>query len=426
MRRGAITAWLALAAAVVAGVLSIGRLWLADHAVLSNLVWAEDGLFPLCVRAHDVASCAVDPYSGYLLLVPRLVAWPVSWVPLDSWPAATNLAAALLAALLAALAVAVLRASGTGAVASVVVALLPTLVPIVAFEAINVTASVYMLMVFVAALALCFPARDRFWTWAYVVGALLVTLTIPSSAILFLPLAVNALRGRIPRRGAIATAVAMVVGLAAQAAAAILTANPRPMHWSLDALRSWMETLPSALLTFWPGQTELTASGSFASTTVGWTQAGIVVTGVVLVLGIVLVVLRGTTANGVGLLLLTGLFLGAVPAAAGYANNRYFVIPALLWLAAVLIGLDRVVPRHEIVLAVVTVVLVVAWIPGLRASDFRSTATPEWAAMLAQARATCAANPDGTVALSFSPSWPFSDAVFPGPTNNVVPCASVS
>jgi hypothetical protein len=292
-----------------------------------------------------------------------------------------------------------------------------------AFEAINVTASVYMLLVFVAALAVSFPPRGRFPTWAYAVGALLVALTIPSSAILLLPLAVSTLRGRIARRGAVVTAVALVLGLVAQGAATVLTANPRPMHWSIDALRSWADTLPSGLLTFWPGQTELTATGSFASSTVGWTHAGIVIAAVVLVLGIVLVAVRGATANGVGLLLLTGLFLGAVPAAAGYANNRYFVIPALLWLAALLVGLDRVVAHREIVLAVVTVVLVAAWVPGLRASDFRSTATPEWAPMMAAARAQCAGNPEGTVAITFSPSWPFADAVFPGPTNNVVPCA---
>jgi hypothetical protein len=412
-----------VAAALVAGALSVGRLLLANGSALSNLVWAEDGLFPLCVRAHNVASCAVDPYSGYLLLVPRLVAWPVSLVPMDSWPMATNVAAAVLAALLAALAVVVLRAGGSGGVAAVVVALLPTLVPIMAFEAINVSASVYMLLVFVAALAVSFPPRGRFPTWAYAVGALLVALTIPSSAILLLPLAVSTLRGRIPRRGAVVTAVALVLGLVAQGAATVLTANPRPMHWSIDALRSWADTLPSGLLTFWPGQTELTATGSFASSTVGWTHAGIVIAAVVLVLGIVLVAVRGATANGVGLLLLTGLFLGAVPAAAGYANNRYFVIPALLWLAALLVGLDRVVAHREIVLAVVTVVLVAAWVPGLRASDFRSTATPEWAPMMAAARAQCAANPESTVAITFSPSWPFADAVFPGPTNNVVPCA---
>ena len=132
MRRGAATTWLAVAAALVAGALSVGRLLLANGSALSNLVWAEDGLFPLCVRAHNVASCAVDPYSGYLLLVPRLVAWPVSLVPMDSWPMATNVAAAVLAALLAALAVVVLRAGGSGGVAAVVVALLPTIVPIMA------------------------------------------------------------------------------------------------------------------------------------------------------------------------------------------------------------------------------------------------------------------------------------------------------
>jgi hypothetical protein len=46
--------------------------------------------------------------------------------------------------------------------------------------------------------------------------------------------------------------------------------------------------------------------------------------------------------------------------------------------------------------------------------------------MLAQARASCAADPDGQVALTFSPGWPFADAVFPGPTSNVVPCRTLT
>ena len=143
------------------------RILLANGQALTTLVWAEDGLFPLCVRAHGPVACATDPFSGYLLLLPRLVAWPVSLVPIDQWPLATNLAAAVLAGTAAVLAVLVLRAAGTGVVASGLVALLPVVAPIMGFEAINATGSSYMLLVFVAALAVCFPPQGRFPTWAY-------------------------------------------------------------------------------------------------------------------------------------------------------------------------------------------------------------------------------------------------------------------
>ncbi len=411
---------LAGTAAALAGTLSIGRIWWANRDAFDDLVWAEDGLFPLCVRAHDVVSCAVEPYSGFLHLVPRLVAWPVSRTPLDAWPLTTNAAAAVLTAALAGVTVLVLRANGSGAVTGVVVALLPTLVPIMSFETINVTASVYLPMLFVAAVAVCLPPRGRFPTWAYAAGLFVVAMTIPSSAILLVPLAVTTARGRVPRTSALVVAAVMVIGLAAQAVALLTAAVPRPMNWQVTALRGWIESVPSALLTFWPGHARLSESGSFTPSGPSW--LGPAVVAAVVVLGVVLVAFGDATANGAGLLLLTGLFLGAVPAAAGYANNRYFVIATLLWLAAGLVVLDRMVPRREVVVGVVAVAATIAWLPGLPASDLRSTAVPPWPSVLAQARATCAANPDAPVALTFTPSWPFADAVFPGPTSNVVDC----
>ncbi len=51
---------------------------------------------------------------------------------------------------------------------------------------------------------------------------------------------------------------------------------------------------------------------------------------------------------------------------------------------------------------------------------------PEWEPMLAAARAACDGNPDGDVAVTFSPAWPFADAVFTGPTGNVVPCSTIA
>jgi len=202
------------------------------------------------------------------------------------------------------------------------------------------------------------------------------------------------------------------------------------VDFTIEALRSWADTMPSALLTYWPGQTTLTVNGSFASASAaGWGNVGLITCVIVLLLGIVLITVgRSMIVNGVGLLLLVGLGLGAIPAAAGYANNRYFVLPALLWAAAALIALDRGVlgKRREWAMAIVVVALAVAWIPGLKASSFRATAVPEWRPMLEAARTQCANAPDGSGALTFTPTWPFPDAVFPGPTNNVVNCAVLS
>jgi hypothetical protein len=411
---------------MAASVLSISRITMANPQALSTIVWAEDGLFPLCVKAHGVVPCLVDPFAGYLLFVPRLVAWPVSAFPMDEWPMATNIAAAVLAGLVTAVSVVIMRASGAGVVASILVALLPSLLPVMGFEAINTTASGYMLLIYAATLAVAFPPERRFPTSAYSTGAVVTALTMPSSAILLLALGYQGLRRRIPRRSAAIVALAMLTALGVQAFVIRNAESQRVVNFSVEAARAWAETFPSALLTFWPEASVLDEAGSFTSAAAGWGGAGLVGLVGVVCLATVLLSRRSAAANGIGLLLVLGILLGAVPAAAGYSNNRYFVIPLIMWTAAGVIALDRWLPgRRELVMSVVAVVLLICWAPGAGASVFRSTAQPSWPQMLAQARADCRNAPEGTVRITFTPSWPFADAVFPGPTDSVVACSVV-
>lgn len=397
--------------AVVAGLVSVWRLLLTNSEVLSKVVWAEDGLFPLCVRAHNVASCLVDPFAGYLLFLPRVVAWPLSLVSMDAWPTATNIAAATLAAAAAALAALIAYRNGRSLAASAVLGLLPVIVPIVGVEAINATGSSYMLLVYVAALAVCLLPKGRFPTTAYAIGALVTALTIPSSAALLIALGVQMTRRRVPLRSGLVVGGVMVVGLAVQGVVALTAENPRPINFTWTSLRSWVDAMPSAMLPFWSD------SASF----------GLVIVGLVAILGVALACLRSPLANAVGLLIVIGVLMGSIPAAAGYANNRYFVIPVLLWMAALLVAIDGLLPRwREAVMTLIGVVLIAACWQTLPASEFRASSGPWWPEMLAAARSACAANPDGTIAITFSPTWPFVDAVFPGPTNNVVACSVVA
>ncbi len=63
-----------LGVALGAAALSILRLLLQSGNSMGELVWAEDGLFPLCIRKAGVWECLSDPFAGYLLGVPRLLA----------------------------------------------------------------------------------------------------------------------------------------------------------------------------------------------------------------------------------------------------------------------------------------------------------------------------------------------------------------
>lgn len=422
MTQRAVTGWTAGIAALVAAALSVGRILLANGSALTDLIWAEDGMFPLCVRGHGVLACMTDPFAGYFLFLPRLLAWPISVLPIDSWPLATNLTAAAIAAGAAALAVLILRATGAGVIASGFVALLPVLLPISGLEMINAVGSMYMLLAFVGALAVCFPPRNGFPTVAYAIGALLIALTIPSSVVLILPLVIQLARKRIPARGGLITLVGLVAGLAVQAVVAVTAVDPRRVAVSTDSLREWANGVPNALLTLLPGQSALNDDGTLGvSVSVG--IVGLIVVALVLVGGVALVALRDKTANGLGLLILVGLAMGAIPALSGYANNRYFVIPVVIWTAAALIAVDHYVPgRRELVVGVTAIVLTALWVQALPASTFRSTALPPWPQTIAEARSSCANDPNATVAIVFSPAWPFADAKWYGVTSNLITC----
>jgi len=81
----------------VAGTTSVGRLWLANPEVLGQVLWAEDGLFPLCAMQSGFLTCLFEPFAGYLLFAPRVIAGLVALAPLVDWAAFANGIAAALA-----------------------------------------------------------------------------------------------------------------------------------------------------------------------------------------------------------------------------------------------------------------------------------------------------------------------------------------
>ena len=115
---------------VVASAISLGRLYSADQELLAELVWAEDGLFPLCVANHGYWDCLWDPYAGYLLFLSRTLAVPVAYTPLDSWPLTTNLVAAFASGALSVLIFWLLIRIPIPRLAAAFSALVPVMLPI--------------------------------------------------------------------------------------------------------------------------------------------------------------------------------------------------------------------------------------------------------------------------------------------------------
>ena len=427
-------------AAVVVGLaaagISLGRLWLGNSAALTEVVWAEDGVFPLCVEKAGFFTCLVDPFAGYLLVLPRLIAGFVALLPVASWALATNLIAAGLAGLAGGFGFHLARRFGLGWVSSVVIGLLPVLAPVVGLEAINALGSSYMLLLYISTLVLVLPRRDADGAviatrWPGIVGIaallLLTALTIPTAGVFWALLLVQALRRAIPWRAAGIWAGAILLGLIAQWYTADNATKPRVIAVSRESFDGWLTSLPDTILTYWPGLRlgSYDFFGVFPVSALSWT--GTLVAVALVVGGIVLLLRGGDVRVAIGLLLLTGVVVGAVPTIIGGSNNRYFVVPLLLWGAAAMVALDGVIRRSRPwVVALVAALVLVLWWPMMPASWFRTMPAPPWSEEVARVEARCEADPGLTERIIFSPYWPpnWGDALSE-PTHPDLPCLVV-
>ena len=415
---------------LVAGAISLLRLWLGDRTALTQVLWAEDGLFPLCIHKADFLTCTTQPFAGYLLFLPRVLAWPVSVFPLEQWALIANLLAALLAGGAAALVFMFARRYGLTVFISVVLGLLPVIAPMSGLEAINALGSSYMLLLYVTTLGILFGQPSRAWWWTLAALALVTALTIPSAVVLLPLLLVQLLRGRIPGAWAGLVAGGVVVGLIAQAWTALTAETPRPVAVTGETLSSWADSVPISLLTYWPGLSlgEYSFFSNFTLTPLG--ASGWLVVGAFVVLGVLLLV-RGWLSEDrwvvIGLLVLSGLAFGLIPSAIGDANNRYFVVPVLLWGAALLVAVDPVIRRNRWwVTALVAAVVVAIWWPALPASEYRSTPAPPWTAEVERVKAFCLSDPALMERVIFTPFWPpnWGDGL-DEPTHPNIPCTTV-
>jgi hypothetical protein len=236
---------------------------------------------------------------------------------------------------------------------------------------------------------------------------LLTALTIPLAGILLVVLVVQAFRRTIALRAAIIWAAAIVIGLIAQALTAAGAEKPREILVGTDTLSAWLRSVPDTILTFWPGLNfaDFQLFGVFPVSPLSAT--GLIVTVALAVVGMWCWLRGGDRRVGIAALLLTGLAYGAVPSVIGWANNRYFVVPLLLWAAALLIALDNRIQRTRVwILGLIAVVVVVIWWPLIPASWFRATPQPTWSSEVARVKASCIQDPAKSERPIFSPFWP--------------------
>ena len=422
----------ALVTGVAAATISLLRLWMGNSQAIAENVWAEDGLFPLCIHKADFATCLVDPFAGYLLFLPRLLAWPVSLLPWESWALAANVLAASVAGSISALVLVILRGASLGWFVSVAGALLPVITPMVGLEALNAIGSTYMLLLFASTLAVLFrPSRGRAWTVVIAVLLLVTALTIPSAVVLLALVVLQWVRRRVPPGTAVTWLVSLAIGLIAQFVVAVTATTRRPLEVTSGSLNAWADSIPTSLLTYWPGLSlgDYSFFTNFTLSPLGWT--GWLLVGTFFVGGGYLVVRGWRESSGnisnVGLLVLSGLAFGLIPSVIGDANNRYFVVPLLLWGTALLVWLDpRIRAARPWVVGLVSVVVLIIWSPAFPASEYRSTPAPLWSDEVARIEAKCLSDLAFVDRPLFSPFWPpnWGDGL-DEPTHPNLPCSTV-
>lgn len=416
-----------LVVALGAVALSVLRLLVQSGNSIGELVWAEDGLFPLCIRKSGMWECLSDPFAGYLLGVPRLLAGITAATPLDSWGWTTNVVAGITWGALAGIAAYWLLAAGIRLLPAIVVALLPVIAPITGLEAVNSIGSMYMPLLYSATVALAVGWTGRVQT--VIAGGLvfLAAATIPTAMLLVGVLGFSVVRKRISRRSGVVVLIALILGGVAQFAVVLTAEVRRNTAFSGEAIGFWLNDLPTALLTTWPGLNfgSTTIFGIFTLPAVPWTGAFLAIA--LLVSGIVLSLRKAELKSVAGLLIVTGLAYSFIPTATGYASNRYFVLTVTSVLAATVLLLDSAFSEtRQWSFRAVIVVFAVAWIAAFPASTWRAVPAPPWQEVIDQAEAQCVSDSMAPVRLTFSPGWP-QDGVteLQPPTNQFAPCSAL-
>ena len=384
--------------AIAAGVIA----WSRIPAGARDTLWAEDGR--LFLHAAAISSgqggSLLEPYAGYLHLVPRLEALAtVDLVPVQWWALSMTALSCAIAGLVAAVAFVCSRDVVPWLPARILLALLTVATPLASREVLGNAANVHSLLFWGLFWVLLYRPRTEVATGALAVFALAASLSDVQS-VLLLPLLPWSRRDR--RTWPVKAAV--VIGATSQVVTAIVAprgSSGRSTVGPPSIVDGW---LINAVATSWVPIPRmgavLAASGGLVAVLVLIPTAAVLVT-----------VCWGTTreralawmlAAGSALVWTAGVVANPAPWYA-YATmdaaqlqhvwlSRYGVVPAMMLLALVCVAAgvlrrQRRVPRAAPVALVV--VLSVALVPQLSEALSRRDAGPEWQPQISASAERC-------------------------------------
>lgn len=193
---------------LLVGALAAVVSWVRLDPKTRGVVWAEDGYF-LQNRIEDGPfQTILDPYEGYLHLLPRVIVEVGSYVPLADYAVAVTAMCCASVGAVAGLTYLCSRDVVTSGAARVTLGLVPALVPTSASEVLGNAANLHWYLLWLTPwLLLHRPTSQRL---GWVLGAVMLVVSLTEiQALYFLPLALLGLRDRrrLPVRVALAAGV---------------------------------------------------------------------------------------------------------------------------------------------------------------------------------------------------------------------------
>ncbi|MEV7988938.1 hypothetical protein [Micromonospora sp. NPDC085948] len=386
-------------------------------------MWAEDGrIFFDGAVAKSFPLVLVEPYGGYLHVLPRLSTELATHLPIGWWAAVVAIAAAVVRAAVALLVFTAASGHLPSRRLRAVLAAAVVLLPAGNSEALNNLANLHWFVIFGAFWALLWRPTTRWQNGLSAVALLLAALTSPLGMLL-VPLA--AARLALPRRRDRVPAFAFIIGSAMQIVPLLGSTSERGGE-PFDLLQGVSAAAARGPLVLFFGP-EWTAelyphALAFYSDFYAWPAA----LAAVIVLAIVGYGLRNGT-SGRRILVITSLLLSAAFISAELYMNwsfllrldapnvvipmqRYSAAPCLFLFTAVLVSLARA-PRPQLrhLLTVVRVGVAAIILVGI-GYQWQSTTGlvrldgPTWQQSLAVAEQQCAAGAT-EVRVDINPAW---------------------
>jgi hypothetical protein len=405
-----VEAALSVSVGVVAAILA----WLRLDGRTRGVVWAEDGTFLEDRLGSAPLVSVLDPYQGYLHVLPRSIVELAVLLPTRDYAVAVTGLCCLVVGVVASLVHACSRDVVQSRAARVALALVTVLVPTAPAEALGNTANLHWFLLWLTPwVLLCRPAA-RWQGWA--LGTLLLVIGLSEiQAVYFVPLLLMGLRDRLRRP----MAAGLLAGVAAQVV--VMSGAGREASEHDVGTPSLADLVQGyglhVFLQMWRP-----AAGGVGEVLVeqGWSLVLLASLPFVLLLGVLLVgtvraVARRRPGAADDIVLVTVVLGGAVvpyvvgmvlnfrsflafseldlETLAGFAPLRYALVPSMFVLAAVVVVADRLAQRPGRpggvlaggLLAGLALVLVL----NLDAGPTNRSGFPGWAAGVAAAEREC-------------------------------------